>query len=86
MEVVPEPIMIYLINQDLPGVVGSVGTILGAHKINISRMQFGRDFPGGKAVSMIGVDQKIDAKLLEELRSLPNVLSLKVLHLPARDK
>jgi D-3-phosphoglycerate dehydrogenase len=49
-------------------------------------MQFGRDFPGGKAVSMIGVDQKIDAKLLEELRSLPNVLSLKVLHLPARDK
>ena len=86
VEVVPEPIMIYLINQDQPGVVGSVGTVLGTHKVNISRMQFGRDFPGGKAVSMIGVDQNIDAKLLEELRALPNVLSLKVLHLPAREK
>ena len=86
VEVVPEPIMIYLTNHDQPGVVGAVGTILGAHKINISRMQFGRDYPGGKAVSLIGVDQAIDQKLLEELRALPNVLSLKVLHLPAREK
>jgi D-3-phosphoglycerate dehydrogenase len=38
VEVIPEPIMIYLTNQDQPGVVGAVGTILGNHKINISRM------------------------------------------------
>lgn len=85
VEVVPEPIMLYLSNQDQPGVVGAIGTILGVHKINISRMQFGRDFPGGKAVSLIGVDTDINAKLLDELRKIPNVLTLKVLHLPARN-
>ncbi|BAM06886.1 phosphoglycerate dehydrogenase [Leptospirillum ferrooxidans] len=83
VEVIPEPIMIYLTNQDQPGVVGAVGTILGNHKINISRMQFGRDYPGGKAISMIGVDNEISPALLSELRKIPNILSLKILHLPS---
>lgn len=86
VEVVPEPTMLYLTNHDQPGVVGAVGTILGKHNVNISRMQFGRDFPGGKAVSLIGVDNNIDSSLLDELRKIPNVLTLKVLHLPARER
>ena len=83
VEVVPDPIMLYLTNQDQPGVVGLVGSLLGSHGVNISRMQFGRDFPGGKAVSMIGVDSEPPAAVLEEIRKNPKIIALKLLRLPS---
>lgn len=81
LEVVPEGYMIVLSNVDKPGVVGNMGTLLGQHNINIARMQFGRDVPGGKVVSVISIDSPASPELLDKIRSLPNVLSVKQIKL-----
>ncbi|RMD57853.1 MAG: phosphoglycerate dehydrogenase, partial [Nitrospirae bacterium] len=53
IEIVPEGEMLVIENIDTPGVIGSIGTLLGNKGINISRMQWGRQKPGGKAISIV---------------------------------
>ena len=79
MEAVPEGDMLVLMNNDKPGVIGSLGTIFGQNGINIARMQFGRDKPGGLAVSVVSIDNPASPELVEKIRKLPNVLSAKMI-------
>lgn len=81
VEIVPEGTLLFMYNYDKPGLIGSIGTLLGKNKINISRMYFGREEAGGKAISVVNVDCPISAKLLAEIRKLPNVISAKVVEL-----
>lgn len=81
LEVVPEGYMIVLSNVDKPGVVGNIGTILAQHNINIARMQFGRDVPGGKVLSVISIDSPASPELMEQIKKMPNVLSVKQIKL-----
>ncbi len=83
VEVVPEGEMLVLLNKDKPGVIGSIGTLLGKNKINIAGMQFGREKPGGKAISIVSIDTPVSKELLSSIKKLPNVLSVKQIHLPA---
>ena len=46
-------------NNDQPGVIGNLGTLLGDHQINISRLQLGREKAGGLAISMFGIDAAV---------------------------
>ncbi|MBI5042416.1 MAG: ACT domain-containing protein, partial [Nitrospirae bacterium] len=77
IEAVPEGYMLILYNNDKPGVIGNIGTILGKNNINIARMQFGRVTQGGKAISVVGIDSPVSPSLLEEIKKLPNVLSVR---------
>jgi len=71
--------LLLLENLDVPGVIGSVGTLLGARNINIAGYQLGRNKQGGKAVSLINVDNKVPDDVLIELVNLPNITSAKYL-------
>ncbi len=82
VEVIPEGTMLVLSNNDKPGVIGSVGSLLGSRNINIARMQFGRQTMGGKAISVIGIDTPASDEILEGLKKLPNVISVKQITLP----
>ena len=62
-------------NRDVPGVVGAVGTLLGANGINIAGMELGRSEKGGNAISFIHVDDAVSRKALAELRALPQIVS-----------
>ncbi|MFY9270359.1 MAG: phosphoglycerate dehydrogenase [Candidatus Manganitrophaceae bacterium] len=77
LEAVPEGEMLYLFNEDKPGVIGGLGQLLAKNQINISRMQLGRERAGGKAISIVGVDAAVSPEVLKELKSLPHVLSVK---------
>ncbi len=83
VEVVPEGEMLVLSNNDKPGVIGGIGTVLSDNKINIARMQFGREKKGGKAISVISVDAPVSKELIGTLKKLPNVLSVNQIHMPA---
>lgn len=63
----PDGYVLILENADVPGVIGSIGARLGDAKINIAQWRYGRDYPGGRAVSFINLDQKVPADLLAEL-------------------
>lgn len=81
LEVVPEGYMLVLYNVDKPGVVGNIGTILGQHDINIARMHFGRDVPGGKVLSIISIDSPASPDIMDKITKLPNVLSVRQIKL-----
>ncbi|HLG21183.1 MAG TPA: phosphoglycerate dehydrogenase [Candidatus Manganitrophaceae bacterium] len=77
LEVIPEGHMLFLLNEDKPGVIGGLGQLLAKNQINISRMQLGREKPGGKAISVVGVDSLLGPELLKEIKLLPHVISAK---------
>jgi len=74
MDFEPAPHVIALQNRDVPGIIGKVGTILGAKGINIAAMQWSRDKTGEKAVSFISIDSAADEAVLKELQEIPGVL------------
>ncbi|MBI3995724.1 MAG: phosphoglycerate dehydrogenase [Nitrospirae bacterium] len=81
LEVAPEGHMLMMINDDKPGVIGNIGRLLGDNRINISRMQLGREHAGGKAISVVGIDAPVPPELLGKLKKLPHVLSAKLIKL-----
>lgn len=81
VETIPHGHMLFLENWDKPGVIGNLGTLMGKNKINIAGMTFGRDKPGGKAVSALNIDSPVSAKILDEIKKLDNILSVKLVKL-----
>ncbi|MBI3605522.1 MAG: phosphoglycerate dehydrogenase [Nitrospirae bacterium] len=77
LEVVPEGCMLLIANNDKPGVIGNLGTLLGDHNVNIARMQLSREKIAGKAISVISVDTPVSPQILAQMKKLPNILSVK---------
>lgn len=65
--------MLYIVNTDAPGFIGSVGTLLGTHQINIGTFHLGRRQAGGEAVLLLSVDSPVDADVLAQARALNGV-------------
>ncbi len=69
----PSQYMAFFRYDDVPGMIGKIGTILGDHDINIAHMQVGRRKIGGEAVMGINVDIPIPDEVMEEIRAVPRV-------------
>jgi D-3-phosphoglycerate dehydrogenase len=81
VEIVPDGHMLFILNNDRPGVIGDVGQVLGKHGINIARMQCSREEKGGQALLILGVDAPLNADTLRAITTVKNILSVKVVHL-----
>ncbi|MFC1594364.1 phosphoglycerate dehydrogenase [Candidatus Omnitrophota bacterium] len=81
VEARPEGHMLLIRNADRPGVIGSIGTMLGKNNINIATMTFGRTELGGESLSVVNVDSPISAKILEQIRKAKDIISAKVITL-----
>ena len=80
MDLKPYGTMLFTRNKDVPGVIGSVGTILGNANINIGGYLLSREMNADEAFSVIRVDSKISEEILVELQKLPEILSIQQLH------
>ncbi len=58
---------IMTIHDDLPGVIGSIGSILGDNDINIARMGVGRQKKGESALMLVSVDDPVEERILEAI-------------------
>ncbi len=76
IEVIPEGYMLVVYNQDKPGTVGRIGTILGESGINIARLFLGRDRQQGTAIIIINLDNEMPDDVIESIKSVPNALSV----------
>jgi D-3-phosphoglycerate dehydrogenase len=73
-----EGTMLVLCNNDQPGVIGDVGTILGRHGVNIANFALGRE--GHRAVGVVNIDETepLPAQVLEEIRNVKAIQSARL--------
>ncbi len=81
VDAVPSGPMLVVRNNDKPGMVGKVGTILGSKKVNIGWMTLGRNSQGGPALLVLNLDQTPSEQVIEELKKLPDVVYVKLITL-----
>ncbi len=79
LELSPLGEIVMIQNWDRPGIIGNLGTLFGKYDINIAAMTFGRDKPAGRAISILNVDASVSADLLDKIKGVENVLSVRVI-------
>jgi len=81
VDAIPQGRLLMVRNDDTPGVVGHIGTLLGARAINIARMTVGRKPGSGRAVMLIEVDNDVPPDVLAEVRTIPGVREARSINL-----
>ena len=71
--------MIYISNNDKPGLIGKLGECLGNAGINIANFNLGRDKIGGNVIALIETDALIEDNVLDALSKIDDVLQVKSL-------
>ncbi|MDR6512353.1 D-3-phosphoglycerate dehydrogenase [Novosphingobium capsulatum] len=71
--------MLYIVNTDAPGFIGSIGTLLGTAGINIGTFHLGRREAGGEAVLLLSVDSPVSETVLAQAREIQGVRLIKAL-------
>lgn len=71
-------------HQDVPGIIGKVGTAFGKHQVNIAQMSVGRagDKPGGSAVGVLNLDSQPTQAALDEMMAIDAIDKIQTIELP----
>jgi D-3-phosphoglycerate dehydrogenase len=81
VDAIPQGHVLYVKNDDTPGVIGQIGSLLGRSSVNIARMTVGRKPGSGRAVMLIELDNAVPAEALAELRALPGIRDARAIRL-----
>ena len=81
MDVEPEKHMLFIQNEDVPGMIGRVGVTLGEHDINIGNMAVGRGEPGSRAAMAVTVDEAVSQEVIDRLLSIPGFIDARAVTL-----
>ncbi len=73
LEVLPSGPMLLVFNNDVPGVIGALGTELGRNNVNINSMTVGREVESKQNIIFLGTDQLITKEMVEDVRALENI-------------
>lgn len=73
------PHMLYITNEDRPGIIGGLGSTLGDAGVNIATFHLGRAERGGDAIALIEVDQPVPEPVLARIRALDGIHQAKTL-------
>jgi len=71
--------MLYIVNEDAPGFIGRIGSLLGENGINIGTFHLGRRDTGGEAVLLLSVDQPIPEAIIQQACEVEGVKMVKAL-------
>jgi len=77
VDMAPQGTLLILRNQDVPGVIGRVGSLLGNAGINIAGYHQSRLDAGGDALAVVKVDSRVDPSIIDALGALPEVHSVR---------
>ncbi len=86
LEAYMDGVLLIFTHQDVPGIIGRVGTIFGTHKINIAQMAVGRASAGGSAIGVLNLDGEPTEAALAEVLSSPDIHTASVIRLPPAGK
>ncbi|MGH7539749.1 MAG: ACT domain-containing protein, partial [Gemmatimonadota bacterium] len=77
VDTVPRGTLLLIRNRDVPGVIGEVGSRLGSAGVNIAEYHQSRREAGGDALGVVTLDGAVTRELLDTLRGLPAVESVR---------
>jgi D-3-phosphoglycerate dehydrogenase / 2-oxoglutarate reductase len=80
-DAVPSGHMLLVSNNDTPGIIGRIGTLMGQNKINIATMTVGRDQTGGTALAILNVDSPVPSEVLRTLEAEPGIIWTRAIQL-----
>ncbi len=72
-DALPEGHLLFVSNDDRPGIIGLVGTTMGSNGINIAYMNVGRDRSGGQAIAILNLDSEVPEPVLDDIRRSPGI-------------
>lgn len=78
VDVWPEGVVLICLNEDKPGIIGGLGTLMAKNNINIGAMTLGRTRRGGNAATILNLDAELTDALLEEVEKITYVNDAKV--------
>lgn len=81
LDLAPAAHLLLVWNMDRPGIIGRVGTVLGAHAVNIANMHVGRIAPGGTALMVLTLDGPVPEAALRALAGIQGVSGVRAVHL-----
>lgn len=81
LDAIPKGYLLFIANEDKPGVVGEVGTILGKNSINIAEMTLGRREDHKSAITVINTDSDVSEHVIEQIKKSPKIIDVKLLRL-----
>lgn len=76
LEALLEGAMLWLTNNDKPGVIGRIGTVIGESGVNIARFHLGRGQSKERALAVVAIDSPPSAELVAKLKATPNITSV----------
>ena len=79
VDVPPSAHMLVVRNDDVPGVIGTVGSILGDAKVNIDDMVVGRTSSGAAALMVLSTSAAVDAAVIDTLRAADGILDARAI-------
>jgi D-3-phosphoglycerate dehydrogenase len=79
LDVDPTGIMLVMVNDDTPGVIGRVGTILAEDNVNIADWRLGRSIETHKALAFVQLDSEPSGNALKRLHEIDAIEKLKVI-------
>ncbi len=82
LEAYLDGVLLVFTHQDVPGIIGRVGSAFGAQGVNIAQMTVGRSAPGGDAIGVLNLDQEPSAESVAAVAACPGVKSARVVKLP----
>ena len=80
IDVTPRRTLLVLRNHDVPGVIGHVGTLLGAEAVNIAEYHQSRVVQGGDALAAVSLDAPLNEAQRQRLLALPDIYSASVIN------
>ena len=71
-------------HDDVPGIIGTIGTTFGAHGVNIAQMTVGRSSgtPGGEAIGVLNLDGAPPQEALDDVLSHDHIRSAANIEMP----
>lgn len=81
IDVEPSPYMLLVRNEDKPGMIGRVGTIMGANKINIATMRVSRNVKGSKALMVLTVDSEVSRDIIDMIKKVDGIAEVRFIKL-----
>lgn len=79
LEVAMSPHMLFVRNNDKPGFIGRLGTVIGQAGVNIASFDLGRKDGTDRALALISLDESAPQSLIDSIAQLPDIVQVKAL-------